>query len=74
MDKVFHPQTATNGVTAGWELQNMLSVCGLITSAANTYRTFLVNQYGLLEARMSEASMTLALLKELVAYDTGSSS
>jgi flagellar hook-associated protein 2 len=45
-----------------------------ITSAANTYRTFLVNQYGLLEARMSEASMTLALLKELVAYDTGSSS
>jgi L-aspartate oxidase len=36
MDKVFDPTSATNGVTAGWELQNMLSVCGLITSAANT--------------------------------------
>jgi len=36
MDKVFDPTSATDGVTAGWELQNMLSVCGLITSAANT--------------------------------------
>jgi L-aspartate oxidase len=34
MDKVFDPQSASNGVTAGWELQNMLSVCALITTAA----------------------------------------
>jgi L-aspartate oxidase len=36
MDKVFDPQGSSNGVTAGWELQNMLSVCGLITTAAHT--------------------------------------
>ena len=36
MDKIFDPASSSNGVTAGWELQNMLSVCGLITSAANT--------------------------------------
>jgi L-aspartate oxidase len=35
MDKVFDPQSAANGVTAGWELQNMLSVCALITTAAH---------------------------------------
>jgi len=27
MDKVFDPASSSNGVTAGWELQNMLSVC-----------------------------------------------
>jgi flagellar hook-associated protein 2 len=43
-----------------------------ITSAADDYKTFLVNQYGFLEAQMSQSSMTLALLKELVAYDTTS--
>ena len=36
MDKVFDPQSSTNGVTPGWELQNMLSVCGLIATAAHT--------------------------------------
>ncbi len=34
MDKVFEPAGSTNGVTAGWELQNMLSVCALIAGAA----------------------------------------
>jgi L-aspartate oxidase len=35
MDKVFEPTSSSNGVTAGWELQNMLSVCGLISTAAH---------------------------------------
>ena len=35
MDKVFDPQTpATAAATAGWELQNMLTVCSLIADAA----------------------------------------
>jgi len=33
MDKTFDARTIT-GATAGWELQNMLTVCALITSAA----------------------------------------
>jgi len=35
MDKVFDPVTlGTASASAGWELQNMLTVCALITSAA----------------------------------------
>jgi L-aspartate oxidase len=34
MDKVFDPAALGASVTAGWELQNMLTVCALITSAA----------------------------------------
>jgi L-aspartate oxidase len=37
MDKIFHPKSLeVAGATAGWELQNMLTVCALITSAAYT--------------------------------------
>ena len=36
MDKVFDPQTQRDGITAGWELQNMLTVCALIATAAHT--------------------------------------
>jgi L-aspartate oxidase len=36
MDKVFDPAALGDSVTAGWELQNMLTVCSLIASAANT--------------------------------------
>jgi len=36
MDKVFDPGALGAGVTAGWELQNMLTVCALITTAAYT--------------------------------------
>jgi L-aspartate oxidase len=36
MDKVFDPNTLSPAVHAGWELQNMLTVCSLITSAAYT--------------------------------------
>jgi L-aspartate oxidase len=36
MDKVFDPESSSNGVTAGWELQNMLTVCALISTAAQT--------------------------------------
>jgi L-aspartate oxidase len=36
MDKIFNPKTlGPAGATAGWELQNMLTVCHLITSAAH---------------------------------------
>ena len=38
MDKVFDPEKAngnTATVTAGWELQNMLAVCFLISSGAH---------------------------------------
>ena len=35
MDKIFDPRTlGPSGATAGWELQNMLTVCSLIASAA----------------------------------------
>ena len=35
MDKIFDPRTlGSAGATAGWELQNMLTVCSLIASAA----------------------------------------
>ena len=37
MDKTFDPAARPRrGATAGWELQNMLTVCSLITSAAYT--------------------------------------
>lgn len=36
MDKVFDPTPLGSAVTAGWELQNMLTACALITSAAYT--------------------------------------
>jgi L-aspartate oxidase len=36
MDKVFDPDSSSNGVTPGWELQNMLTVCALISTAAQT--------------------------------------
>jgi L-aspartate oxidase len=36
MDKVFDPAALGESVTAGWELQNMLTVCGLIATAAYT--------------------------------------
>jgi L-aspartate oxidase len=36
MDKVFDAAALGPNVTAGWELQNMLTVCALITSAAYT--------------------------------------
>ena len=37
MDKTFHPNAGGEAsATAGWELQNMLTVCALITSAAYT--------------------------------------
>ncbi|HEX8522666.1 MAG TPA: L-aspartate oxidase [Tepidisphaeraceae bacterium] len=34
MDKVFDPTTQSAGALAGWELQNMLTACALIASAA----------------------------------------
>ncbi len=37
MDKTFRPETSgVDGCTAGWELQNMLTVCYLISTAAYT--------------------------------------
>jgi len=37
MDKTFRPETSgMDGCTAGWELQNMLTVCYLISTAAYT--------------------------------------
>jgi len=36
MDKTFDAATLGPGATAGWELQNMLTVCSLITAAAYT--------------------------------------
>lgn len=36
MDKIFGPEETGDGAMAGWELQNMLTVCFLITSAAYT--------------------------------------
>ena len=36
MDKVFDPATLGPSAAAGWELQNMLTACALITSAAYT--------------------------------------
>ena len=36
MDKIFDPAALGPSATAGWELQNMLTVCSLITSAAYT--------------------------------------
>lgn len=34
MDKVFDPRDSKNGLTAGWEIQNMLTVAALIATAA----------------------------------------
>jgi L-aspartate oxidase len=34
MDKTFNPATLAAGAIAGWELQNMLTVCHLIATAA----------------------------------------
>jgi L-aspartate oxidase len=36
MDKTFDPGTLGAGVVAGWELQNMLTICHLIATAAQT--------------------------------------
>ena len=36
MDKTFDPSISRDAAIAGWELQNMLTVCSLITSAAYT--------------------------------------
>jgi len=36
MDKTFDPSVSREAAIAGWELQNMLTVCSLITSAAYT--------------------------------------
>ena len=36
MDKTFTPELGPAGAMAGWELQNMLTVCSLITNAAYT--------------------------------------
>ena len=36
MDKTFDPATLGAGVVAGWELQNMLTICHLIATAALT--------------------------------------
>jgi len=36
MDKTFDPAVLGASAAAGWELQNMLAVCALITSAAYT--------------------------------------
>jgi L-aspartate oxidase len=36
MDKVFDPETLGDAAAAGWELQNMLTVCSLISTAAYT--------------------------------------
>lgn len=36
MDKVFDPETLGDAATAGWELQNMLTACFLISTAAYT--------------------------------------
>ena len=36
MDKVFDPDAVGDGATAGWELQNMLTACALISTAAYT--------------------------------------
>jgi L-aspartate oxidase len=36
MDKTFDPSISREAAVAGWELQNMLAVCALITSAAYT--------------------------------------
>ncbi|MEA2735165.1 MAG: L-aspartate oxidase, partial [Humisphaera sp.] len=36
MDKTFDPATLAQGAVAGWELQNMLTICHLIATAAQT--------------------------------------
>jgi succinate dehydrogenase/fumarate reductase flavoprotein subunit len=36
MDKVFDPQVLGPAAVAGWEIQNMLAACALITMAAYT--------------------------------------
>jgi L-aspartate oxidase len=36
MDKVFDPAALGDAATAGWELQNMLTACSLISTAAYT--------------------------------------
>ena len=62
MDKVFDPQSATNGVTAGWELQNMLSVCGLIATAANTRKESRGVHYRIDFPKRDDANWRLHLL------------
>jgi flagellar hook-associated protein 2 len=44
-----------------------------LQTSANTYYNRLLDYYGRLESRISEATQTADLLKELVSYDTGSS-
>ena len=36
MDKVFAPDLGQPAATAGWEIQNMLTVCALVATAAYT--------------------------------------
>jgi flagellar hook-associated protein 2 len=45
-----------------------------LQTSANTYYDHLLDYYGRLESRISEANQTADLLKALVSYDTGSSS
>jgi flagellar hook-associated protein 2 len=45
-----------------------------LQTSANTYYNRLLDYYGRLESRISEANQMADLLKELVSYDTGSSS
>ena len=44
-----------------------------IQTQANTYYTYLLNQYGTLEAKISSANQTQSLLKELMNSDNSSS-
>jgi len=62
MDKVFNPSSATNGVTAGWELQNMLSVCALITTAANARQESRGVHYRIDFPKRDDASWRLHLM------------
>jgi len=59
--------TITNMQNEDTTLQSRVSE---ITSQADEYSAFLVSQYALMEAQMSQYSQTLTLLQDLFAYDT----
>lgn len=50
-------------------LQQQLST---VSAQADDYYNFLLNQYGVIEAQISEANQTASLLQQLMSYDTSS--
>lgn len=51
------------------QLQQQLSS---VTSEADSYYNFLLNQYGLIESQIAQANQTSSLLQELLSYQTSS--